>query len=237
MKKIVLFVAVALAGLSVQAQSADKVVATYLKNIGGVAKLKQLKGTRMTASMEQQGMQIPLEIIRMKDGKQATIIRFQGMEMKQGVFDGEVLWSNNFQTMSPEKAGADDTASVKADAQNFPNAFVDYQSKGYKVSLEGKEKVDGKDAFKVKLTKKGDDVSYYFFDAETYYPVLIESPMKSGPFKGQNSKVKMSNYKSVDGIFYPFSIVQEAGGQSFPMTVSKIELNPTVDAKTFAFPK
>ena len=99
MKKILLFVVAIATSISVNAQTADEIIANYFENIGGLEKLKKVKGVKMTAKINQQGMEIPLEIIQMSDGKQMTVINFQGKEMKQGVFDGETLWGHNFMTM------------------------------------------------------------------------------------------------------------------------------------------
>ena len=40
--------------------------------------------------------------------------------------------------------------------------LVDYRRKGHKVELLGKEKVEGVDAYKLKLTLKGGEVKYIY---------------------------------------------------------------------------
>ena len=91
------------AAVPAQAQTADEIIDTYFENIGGEEKLKSLEGMKMTAKVNQQGMEIPLEIVQLKDGRQMTVINFQGKEIKQGVFDGETLWGHNFMTLKAEK--------------------------------------------------------------------------------------------------------------------------------------
>lgn len=200
----------------------------------------------MTAKVNQQGMEIPLEMYQLADGKQMTVINFQGKEIKQGVFDGETLWGHNFMTMKAEKSDAEATANMKLDMNDFPDAFIDYKEKGYKVELLGKETIDGAETFKIKLTKepvtidgkKEDSITYYFFDTENFVPIAIQTEIKSGPGKGMMSEVTMSDYQEVDGLFFPFSMTQGVKGQpGAPLTITKIELNPTVDAALFAFPE
>ncbi|APZ46309.1 outer membrane lipoprotein-sorting protein [Polaribacter reichenbachii] len=245
MKKILL-VAVMFLGLVANAQTADEILATYYENIGGVENLKKIKGLKMTAIVNQQGMEIPLEIYQMADGKQMSVINFQGKEIKQGVFDGETLWGHNFMTMKAEKSDAEATANMKLDMNDFPDAFVDYKEKGYKVELLGKATIDGAETFKIKLTKepvtidgkKEDSITYYFFDTENFVPIAIQSEIKSGPGKGMMSEITMSDYQEVDGLYFPFSMTQGVKGQpGAPLTITKIELNPTVDAALFAFPE
>ncbi|MBU3010603.1 outer membrane lipoprotein-sorting protein [Polaribacter vadi] len=245
MKKLLL-VAVMFLGLVANAQTADEILATYYENIGGIENLKKIKGLKMTASVNQQGMEIPLEIYQMADGKQMSVINFQGKEIKQGVFDGETLWGHNFMTMKAEKSDAEATANMKLDMNDFPDAFIDYKEKGYKVELLGKETIDGAETFKIKLTKepvtidgkKEDSITYYFFDTENFVPIAIQSEIKSGPGKGMMSEITMSDYQEVEGLYFPFSMTQGVKGQpGAPLTITKIELNPTVDAALFAFPE
>lgn len=245
MKKITLLLLVIMASLGVQAQTADEILETYFENIGGLETLKQVKGIKMSAKLNQQGMEIPLEIFQFADGKQMTIINFQGKEIKQGVFDGETLWGHNMMTMKAEKSDAETTENMKLNMNDFPDAFIDYKSKGYTLELLGKETIDGAETFKLKLTKepvtvdgnKEDDVSFYFFDTENFVPIAIQQEIKSGQGKGMISEITMSDYQEVEGIYFPFSMTQGVKGQpGAPITITAIELNPEVDASVFAFP-
>jgi outer membrane lipoprotein-sorting protein len=239
---VVLFMAFA---LPTQAQTVDEILSSYFENIGGLEKLKAVKGVKMIAKVNQQGMEIPLEILQLSDGRQMTSINFQGKEIKQGVFDGETLWSHNFMTMKAEKSDAEATANFKLNSNDFPDSFVDYKEKGYTVELLGKETIDGAETFKVKLVKEPvmvdgnqeDDVSFYFFDTENFVPIAIQSEVKSGPGKGAMSEVTMSDYQEVDGLYFPFSMTQGVKGQpGSPLTIESIVLNPEVADDAFAFP-
>jgi outer membrane lipoprotein-sorting protein len=231
--------------LPVQAQTADEIINNYFENIGGLDNLKALKGVKMTAKMNQQGMEFPLEITQLSDGRQVTSVNFQGKEIKQGVFDGETLWGTNFMTMKAEKSDAETTENFKLNTNDFPDSFVDYKEKGYAVELVGKETIDGTEAFKIKLVKepitvdgkKEEDVSFYFFDSENFVPIAMQSEIKSGPAKGMIQEITFSDYQDVDGIYFPFSMTQGVKGQpGAPITIEKIELNPTVEASIFVFP-
>ncbi len=245
MKKITLLLLAIFTGFTMNAQTADEIISTYFENIGGLENLKKVKGVKMTASVNQ-GMEIPLEIVQMSDGKQYVKISIQGKELKQGVFDGETLWSTNFQTMKAEKSDAEATANMKLEANDFPDSFINYKEKGYTVELIGKETVDGAETFKIKLTKepvtvdgkKEDDVSFYFFDTENFVPIVVQKEIKSGQAKGMVSESKMSDYQEVDGIYFPFSMTQGMKGKpGQAITISKIEVNPTIEDSEFAYPE
>jgi outer membrane lipoprotein-sorting protein len=230
----------------VNAQTVDEILANYFENIGGLENLKKIEGMKMTAKVNNGGMEIPLEIYQFKDGKQLTIINFQGKELMQGVFDGETLWGHNFMTMKAEKSDAETTANMKLNSNDFPDAFINYKAKGYSVELLGKEAIDGTETFKIKLTKepvtidgvKEDDISFYFFDTENFVPIALQSEIKSGQAKGMISEITFSDYQEVDGLYFPFAMTQGVKGQpGAPITISAIELNPKVDDSVFAFPK
>lgn len=245
MKKIlfsILFLAITAAA---QAQSADEILAKYFENTGGVAKWQSLQGIKMSAKLTQMGMEIPLTMIQLRDGRQATIATFQGKEIKQGMYDGSTLWSTNFMTMKAEKSDAESTENFKIQTADFPDPFLDYQKKGYKVELLGKETVEGTECFKIKLTKKPvkvdgkpeDNISIYYFDTNDYVPVMVESEIKSGQGKGMTSQQKMSDYTEVNGMLFPFTMTQGIkGGPGQPITITAIELNPKAEAAVFAFP-
>lgn len=244
-KKMALLVFTIFASITINAQTADEIISTYFENIGGLENLKKVEGIKMTASVNQ-GMEIPLEIVQMKSGKQYVKVSIQGKDLMQGVFDGETLWSTNFQTMKAEKSDAEATANMKLEANDFPDSFIDYKAKGYTLELIGKETIDGAETFKIKLTKepvtvdgkKEDDVSFYFFDTENFVPIVMQKEINSGPMKGKTSESKMSDYQEVEGIYFPFSMTQGMKGQpGQAIKITKIELNPKIDDSVFAYPE
>lgn len=247
MKTLKLFIAVfaVLLIAPLQAQTADEILETYFENIGGLEKLKAVEGMKMVAKMNQQGMEIPLEIIQLNDGRQMTTISFQGKEIKQGVFDGEILWGHNFMTMKAEKSDAEATANFKLNANDFPDSFIDYKDKGYTVELLDNETIDGTEAFKLKLVKEPitvdgneeEDVSFYYFDVDNFVPIAVQAEIKSGQGKGMIQEITFSDYEEVDGLYFAFSMTQGVKGQpGSPLTIESIELNPTVEEGIFAFP-
>lgn len=246
MKRFFLAFIAIITSISIQSQTADEIIDNYFENTGGKENWSQLKGMKISASVNQQGMEIPLEIYQMADGKQMQVINFQGKEIKQGVFDGTTLWNTNFMTMKAEKSDAESTENMKLEMNDFPDSFLNYKEKGYTVELLGEETIDGTETFKLKLTKEPmmvdgkeeESVEFYFFDKESFVPIAVQSEIKSGPAKGMISQVTMSDYDEVDGLYFPFSMSEGVkGSPGAGITISKIELNPQVDDKEFMFPE
>ena len=240
MKKLRLLACLFLGAIAtVNAQSADEIVSTYIKNIGGADKMKALKGVKMEMVSNYGGMEIPLEVVSLNGGKMYVKVNFQGKEFKQMATDGNVAWGMNMMTQKAEKLDAETNENLKINNQDFPDALFDYKAKGYKVEYLGKETKEGTECFKLKLTKKPMKVAgvetpnetFYYLETENYLPILTESEVKQGPMKGQKATSKMSDYQEVEGIFFPFSMTQFGSD----MKIKKITLNPVVEDKEFAF--
>ncbi|MEL7193080.1 MAG: outer membrane lipoprotein-sorting protein [Bacteroidota bacterium] len=224
----------------------DEILEGYFENTGGKEAWMELEGVKTIAKVNQGGVEIPLEIVRLKDGRQYTKFSFQGTDFYQGVYDGQTLWSINFQSMQAEKSDQETTDNFKLESNDFPDPFLNYAEKGYTVELVGTETFDGAETYKVKLTKEPqtidgkevEDVSYYYFDAESFVPLAQEVTINQGPQAGQIALVKMSDYDEVDGLYFPFSMSRGVkDGPSQPIIIESIELNPEIEEGVFAFPE
>jgi len=223
------------------AQTADEIIANYFENTGGTDAWGALEGVKISGSVNAQGMDIPVDIYQLKDGKQLVKINLQGQDMTQVAFDGETMWTTNFMTMQPEKSDSETTENMKKQMGDFPSPFFNYKEKGFTVEMLGKETKEGTETFKLKLTQKPlmvdgieqPNVSFHYFDTENFVPIASESEIPSGPMKGQMSTNTMSDYQEVDGLYFPFDM----GMMGQNLVIKEITLNPEVDMALFKFPE
>ena len=248
MKKISLLATLMIGIFVATAQdvSVDEIVSNYLENTGGADNWRSVKNIKMSAKLNQQGVEIPLEVVTMADGRTYTKFSFQGQDFMQNVFDGETLWGVNFQSMKAEKSDAEATANFKLNSNDFPDSFLDYKDKGYTAELLGTETIDGAETYKVKLTKEPltidgkevEDVTFYYFDTEAFVPIAQDSEVKQGPQAGIIQRITQSDFDEVEGLYFPFSISQGIkDGPSQPINISSIEVNVDVDESVFDFPE
>lgn len=246
MKKIGLFLttAFAFASLSVSAQSADEIITEYFEVTGGAENWEKLEGVQMDAKVNQGGMEIPVTVIQMADNREMISINLQGQDIVQSSYDGESLWSTNFQTMKPEMADEETLINKKKEDGDFPDALFRYKENGYTAEYIGKETIDGTEAHKVKLTKKPqlvdgeevENVEYYYFDTENGVLIAVETEITSGPAKGAISQSFFSDYQEVDGLYFPFSLTQGVKDQgSQTILIEKVTINPDVSEREFGF--
>ena len=127
MKTLKLLALAVMLGLFPQAnaQTADEIINNYFENTGGIDNWKKLEGVKMSAKVNQGGMEIPIDIVQFKGGKQMTVINFQGKQIKQGVFDGETLWSENFMTQKAEKSDKEATDNMMLEKNDFLGRNLD----------------------------------------------------------------------------------------------------------------
>lgn len=240
-------VALGVLSFSAKAQTADEIISNYHEVTGGEEAWGELEGMKMVASVNQGGMEIPLQIIQLEDGKRMVKINLQGQEIVQMAYDGDdIAWTTNFQTMKPEKMDQEMIDLTKQEAKDFPDALYNYKEKGYKAELIGEETMDGVETYKVKLTKdplnidgkEVENVEYYYFDKDSGILIAQESEVKMGPQKGIVSQTTFSDYQEVEGLYFPFSLSQGVkGGGSQPIQLTTIEINPEVDESEFEFPE
>ena len=230
---------------SINAQTVEEIIENYIENTGGAENWAKVESVKMNITVNQMGMEIPIEQY-LSSEKTYSKISVQGQEIKQGVFDGETLWSTNFMSMKAEKSDQEDVQIVKDELAEFPDPFLKYKENGFTAELMGTEVVDGSDTFKVKLTKKPmvvdgqevPNVSIYYFDSENFVPIMMHEEVMSGPGKGMIMEAKMSDYQEVEGLYMPFSMsqgVKDQPGQ--PLTITSIELNVEADESEFKFPE
>lgn len=246
MKKIsILLTSLVLSCFSLQAQNADDIIKDYIDLIGGAEAWSKLEGITMKASVNNGGMEIPVTVTQLKDGRQVVSIILQGQEFVQSAYDGEVMWSTNFQTRKAEKADDETLMLQEESSKDFPDALTDYKKKGYVAELIGEETIDGVETYKVKLTKnpltiEGEEVEnivYYYFDKESNALIAQESEINTGPQKGTIAQTIYSDYQEVEGLYFAFSIAQGVkGGGSQPLVVQEVILNPEVEDSVFEFP-
>ena len=101
----------------------------------------------------------------------------------------------------------------------------------------GKESLDDKPVYRLKLTNKNGDVRSYFFDASTFLLLKWEGVRKNGEQEIPWESF-FSEFREVRGLKYPFRIDQGSPGTELKQTLNaeKIELDAQIDDSRFAKP-
>lgn len=157
----------------------------------------------------------PMEIPIKSYAKRPSFVRqegtFQGMSFITA-YDGETGWGVNpfAGSKEPEPMPEDALKSMKIQA-DFDGVLMNYEEKGYTVTLEGTEEYEGSDVYQVKVVIDEDTEQMLFIDVDSYMLLKV-----AGKSKVQGNEVEVEtifgNYKQVEGIALPFSIETKAKG-------------------------
>jgi len=175
-------------------------------------------------------------IERKRPGSIRAEITFGGALAVQA-WDGVTAWGiSPMGSGQPEVLPAE-AASAMADEADVDGPLVDYRAKGHQVTLLGKEKVEGGDAFKIEVRKKGGAVEVHFLDARSCLTVRIEGKrtIRGTSIEGESI---LGDYREVGGVLWPYSIRSGARGspEKQTLTVDKIEVDLTLDDARFRMP-
>lgn len=225
---------------TLQAQDApkvDQILESYFATIGGIDKWRNLEATKMTGRMAMGGMEFPGTVYAKKPNLQRVEVNVQGQQIVQAFNGEEAWWINPFQTGTTPQTMPDEMATEYKKFE-FENDFIDYEKRGHTVTYAGEETIEGAKTYALKINKANGDEMTYYFDSETFVPIMMKKVVDSGPMKGQYAETYMSDYQEVGDYIMPYFIEMKVGGSPIhKITITDIELNPALDNAMFSRPK
>jgi len=219
-------------------QTADDIIAKNIQARGGLDKLKSVQTIKSTATIAMgPGMEAPAMLTQKRGNLARLEFTIQGLTAVQA-YDGKNAWEVMpfMGKKDPELMSADDAKEFEEMA-DLDGPLVDYKSKGHKVELLGKEKMEGTDVYILKLSLKNGDVQTIYIDADSFLEIKEETKRM---VRGSEQVVESSigDYKDVNGII--FSFAEESGVKGSQerqkLTITKIELNVPADDSMFKMP-
>lgn len=237
MKKSLLLIASLLlvAGGSLLAQSLDEVLAEHFSATGQDNLLK-VNSQKVTGKVIQSGMEIPFIQYAKRPRKVRIEATLQGLTLIQ-TFNGTEGWVINpfAGVTTPQPMTEDQLRSIKYQADN-DGMLWNWKDKGYQVTLEGKEDMEGTSCYKVKLVTEPGDVFTFYIDADSYIMLRQNAKMKVMGNESESDNY-YSNYTMVEGIAMPGKAETKMNGQLVVTLIfEKIELNPELEDTMFDKP-
>jgi len=221
---------------AVSAQTADEIITKNLAARGGVEKIKAVQSMQATGKMMMQGMEAPFTIKLKRPNEMRMEINVQGKTIVRA-YDGKEAWMIMpfMGSPDPQRLSGEETKEVEDDA-DIDGPLVDYQTKGNKVELLGKEDMEGTEVYKLKVTLKSGSERTLYVDGESFLELKSTSKVTRN---GQEFEVDttVSNYKPVNGLMFPFAVESKANGQTLQqMTVDSYEVDVPMDESIFKMP-
>lgn len=206
------------------AQSVDDVVAKAIKARGGIERIKHLQTQRLTGKFSLNNEEGPLVVEFKRPGMMREMVTLGGKAQIRTT-DGRVGWRD---ASPPQQLGAEELRNLAGSA-DFEGPLVDYQQKGAKIELAGKEQVKNRLAYKLVITMKDGENRTDFIDCKSFLEVK---------WQGKGFESYFRDYRRVDGLMYAFEIDSGQMGQPANQKIvfEKVELNPPLDDSRFGKP-
>lgn len=155
------------------------------------------------------------------------------------VFDGRQGWKLSPSVMGNGEFRPYTMEELRSahDEQVIDGLLIDHQAKGVDVTLDGIDKVDGHDAYRLAVKLPSGVTRHVWVDAQSFLDVKYDRQAR-GAHGPVTVEVKYSDYKNVDGLQIPFTIESRAAasGKSDKLTIDKLSLNPPLDDAMFTRP-
>lgn len=200
--------------------TAQQVFDKYIAAIGGKDALMKVQDMTTQMSTEMQGTAILMTRKAKAPNKSSMTVTAMGTEMMKVVNDGQAAARSG--RMGNAKLEGKELEQSLAQSGLFPE--LRYAENKVTSTLEGSEKVDGKDAYRVKNTTPGGATWTDFYDAQTGLKVQT-STVQRGPQGEMVMNVGYGDYKPVNGVQIPHTIRQPMGPATMTLTVDKVEVN------------
>jgi outer membrane lipoprotein-sorting protein len=226
--------------LPVAAQTADEIVRKALDARGGINKIKAVQSERISGKVSfSRGFEGTVVLELKRPHKLHSEITVEGQKLLR-VYDGKSAgWTvNPFEENKEVQAMSAEELKGMPDEADLDGPLVDYKAKGTQIELIGKEDLDGKPVYRLKLANKNGDVRSYLINASTFLTAKWEGIRKIGD-RELPWECALSDYREIQGLKYPFKIDQGSPGTDFQqaLTIEKIEIDAQIDESRFAKPQ
>ncbi len=222
--------------------TASQVVSKNVAARGGLKAWRAVKTLALSGRMEAGGKQnatLPFAMKMKRPHMSRLEIRFQDQTAVQ-VYDGSHGWKVR-PFLGRDEVEPYTSAEAKAAAgwQELDGPLVDYARKGTKVKLEGREAVEGHDAYKLKLTLKNGAVRHVWVDAKTFLETKIDGDPRMLDGKLRNTTLYYRDYKPENGLNVPhvMETVVEGGKEPHKLYIEHVAVNQPMEASIFAKPQ
>jgi outer membrane lipoprotein-sorting protein len=194
-------------------------------------------------------VELPFVLDLERPRKSRLELKFKGQTAVQ-VYDGANGWKLrpylNRLEVEPYSQDEIRLASMQTD---LDGPLIDYSAKGIQIELDGMEKVEDRDCYKLKLNMKEGRTLHVWIDAQSFLEAKIEGLPRRLDGNEHQVQVYFRDYRPVSGLQIPFiletkvlPVATTAHGFNDPhvpaerITIEKVEVNPKLDPSLFSKP-
>ena len=207
--------------------SVEEVIAKYIEALGGKENLEKIESIVQKANTSMSGMTINLVTYKKAPNKFAMEMYMNKNMMQKQSFNGEKGKIKGFQ--GEKEITGEDLEELKISA--VLNQELKYGELGIKLTLDGVEKIEGEDAFKVIVLMPNGKKTIDFYSLATSLKIQSRETIVTpqGEFVQTQS---FSDYREVNGIKFPF-LIKASGIQNMELITESVEINTEIKDEIF----
>ncbi|HEU4712277.1 MAG TPA: tetratricopeptide repeat protein [Pyrinomonadaceae bacterium] len=208
----------------------DDLLARYVEAMGGAAAINKvtsrvIKGTVDVAGVSRGGS---FETYAVAPNKSVTVIQAHPMSTVKIGYNGKTGWYLSEGALRAVKGA--ELATLQREADFYSPVRI--KQNFAKVIMPGMSKIGFRDVYVLDLQPLVGPAERLYLDAQTYLPVRINTTRTVGRVS-EPVEIYLDDWRSVDGIMYPFSTSQSSPSVKLGFTVNEIRHNVKVDAGLF----
>jgi outer membrane lipoprotein-sorting protein len=184
-------------------------------------------------------VQLPFVLEMKRPRKSRMELEFAGKTAVQ-VYDGTNGWKlRPFLNRNDVEPYTAEEMKAAAEQSDLDGVLIDYKAKGSKVELEGTDKVEGHDTYKLKVTASSGDVRHVWVDAQSFLDVKMDGTPRRMDGKYRKVNIYLRDYRTVQGVTIPYLIETEVEGYrpTHKMTIESVVVNPKLEDSLFTKPQ
>ena len=218
--------------------SADQIVERNVAARGGLKAWRAVDTLVLSGQMDAGGKQnsrLSFVMEMKRPHKSRLEIKFRGQTALQ-VYDGANGWKlRPFLGREEVEPFSQDEAKLATDWAELDGPLVDYARKGTQIKLEGKDSVEGHDAYKLKLTLKNGVERHVWIDAKSFLETKIDGDPHRLDGKTHSVAIYYRDYKTENSLTTPrlLETVIEGGRSSHSMTIEHVMVNRPLEDTQF----
>jgi hypothetical protein len=209
-----------------QARSVDEIINKHVEARGGKKKLNLIHSLYMEGIREVIRKEISIQVTKVHGKLYRNDFEYDGKRGFTEVTPGEGWAFIPRQSQKVESITGDRLKTMQFEL-DIHGPLIEYASKGNKAERDGKESIEGKEAYKIKITLSNGKEVMYFIDTETFLVLQIREtkPRLDGDVE-KEIITNFSDYRPIDGVMFPHRIINPGQGLASGSTIfTEIKVN------------
>lgn len=223
----------------IHAEDADNIARIHVEAIGGKMRLGLLQSLQAEGQVFIDGRTLEFTLIAQRPNRLRMETRSGERTIVQATDGVNPPWQmfTGSQPGKPANLTGDESREFAADAE-FDDPLVNYAAKGYTLDYAGKMDWNGKQVFRLFVTRRFIAGYYLLIDTETYFIVGKQAIRRLEFGREVSIETRYEDFRPVAGIIMPHRVIVTGEGKPLHETVMRrVQANVPVREGIFAKPE